>query len=614
MSLKTYNQKALTNDHSSPLQKVTYPSKSHFQKKVMYTSDLINTAPMSKIESIRPDKKDSGFKGLNSPVNMSLGQFDNQISLKSPNLQNEYTTKFQMTPPQRAFDENNLDFKVSGASGSRRYKMSADSSKVFDDSMLRNPLSIVSNATSLDSSLSLSNTKSAPPPSIKLSSSTSPRSTSGSIVRRAYSSNSMRIQSVSVSPSSFTKIKLLGMGDVGKVYLVKEKSTNRLYAMKVLNKAEMIKRNKIKRVLAEQEILASANFPFVVTLYHSFQSEERLYFCMDYCLGGEFFRVLQSRPGKCLTEHDSKFYAAEVVCALEYLHLNGFIYRDLKPENILLHETGHIMLTDFDLSKQSHPLGSPGILKSKGLFANHMALDTKSCTAALRTNSFVGTEEYIAPEVIRGIGHTSAVDWWTLGILIYEMLFGITPFKGSNRNSTFKNILKTEVSFPHPPKHQAISNKCKSLIRSLLAKQDTNRLGRKGGASDIKSSSWFSDLNWALLRNTTPPIVPLNDPAKQQLLDFALSFTGSKNTETKSSTKSSSKKAQNSRNNRDSGSLDIEHDRLYVNDANDPRKNPFEKFESMSIIHLEDCADTPTYYSSDGSQTSSSRWTEGIFR
>ncbi|KAJ2681771.1 serine/threonine protein kinase, AGC, partial [Coemansia spiralis] len=125
-----------------------------------------------------------------------------------------------------------------------------------------------------------------------------------SAIRRTYSSNSMKVQKISVGPKSFTKIKLLGKGDVGKVYLVRQKDTGKLYAMKVLTKAEMIKRNKIKRVLAEQEILATANFPFIVTLYHTFQSDERLYFCMDYCIGGEFFRVLQSRPGKCLPEED----------------------------------------------------------------------------------------------------------------------------------------------------------------------------------------------------------------------------------------------------------------------------------------------------------------------
>ncbi|KAL2255317.1 hypothetical protein VTK26DRAFT_3624 [Humicola hyalothermophila] len=277
-----------------------------------------------------------------------------------------------------------------------------------------------------------------------------PPSQSSLAFRRTYSSNSIKVRNVEVGPQSFDKIKLIGKGDVGKVYLVREKKSSRLYAMKVLSKKEMIKRNKIKRALAEQEILATSNHPFIVTLYHSFQSEDYLYLCMEYCSGGEFFRALQTRPGKCISEDDARFYAAEVTAALEYLHLMGFIYRDLKPENILLHQSGHIMLSDFDLSKQSDPGGKPTMIIGKnGTSANSLpTIDTKSCIANFRTNSFVGTEEYIAPEVIKGSGHTSAVDWWTLGILIYEMLYGTTPFKGKNRNATFANILREDIPFP----------------------------------------------------------------------------------------------------------------------------------------------------------------------
>ena len=165
------------------------------------------------------------------------------------------------------------------------------------------------------------------------------------------STGSHTLPKVEVGPSSFVKIKLLGKGDVGKVYLVREKKTKKLYAMKgtvppsssaphyphpslpVLSKKEMIERKKIKRALTEQEILATANHPFIITLHHSFQSPLYLYFCMEYCMGGEFFRALQNRPGKCLPEDSARFYAAEVTAALEYLHLMGFIYRDLKPES-----------------------------------------------------------------------------------------------------------------------------------------------------------------------------------------------------------------------------------------------------------------------------------------
>ncbi|TDZ23352.1 Serine/threonine-protein kinase nrc-2 [Colletotrichum orbiculare MAFF 240422] len=328
--------------------------------------------------------------------------------------------------------------------------------------------------------------------------------------RRTYSSNSIKVRDVEVGPQSFDKIKLIGKGDVGKVYLVREKKSSRLYAMKVLSKKEMIKRNKIKRALAEREILATSNHPFIVTLYHSFQSEDYLYLCMEYCSGGEFFRALQTRPGKCIPEDDARFYAAEVTAALEYLHLMGFIYRDLKPENILLHQSGHIMLSDFDLSKQSDLGGKPTMVVGKnGASTTSMHVDTRSCIANFRTNSFVGTEEYIAPEVIKGSGHTSAVDWWTLGILIYEMLYGTTPFKGKNRNATFANILREDIPFPDHAGSPQLTNLCKSLIRKLLIKDENRRLGAKAGASDIKAHPFFRTTQWALIRHMKPPIVPV---------------------------------------------------------------------------------------------------------
>ncbi|CCM01687.1 uncharacterized protein FIBRA_03751 [Fibroporia radiculosa] len=322
--------------------------------------------------------------------------------------------------------------------------------------------------------------------------------------RRTYSSHSIKVRSVEVGPASFQKIKMLGRGDVGKVYLVREKKSSKLFAMKVLSKKEMIERNKIKRALTEQEILATANHPFIVTLYHSFQSEQYLYFCMEYCMGGEFFRALQSRPGKCLPEDASRFYAAEVTAALEYLHLMGFIYRDLKPENILLHQSGHIMLSDFDLAKQSsEPGGKPATILQQE--SGIPLIDTRSCTADFRTNSFVGTEEYIAPEVIKSSGHTSAVDWWTLGILIYEMIYATTPFKGEHRKDTFNNILNLPVWFKDTPK---VSSACKDVVSRLLDKRESTRLGSKSGASEVKQHKWFAKINWGLLRNTQPPIVP----------------------------------------------------------------------------------------------------------
>lgn len=321
---------------------------------------------------------------------------------------------------------------------------------------------------------------------------------------------SNKFEDIKVCPQSFEKIRLLGQGDVGKVYLVKEKSTNRLYALKIFSKKEMIKRKKIKRVLTEQEILATSDHPFIVTLYHSFQSEDYLYLCMEYCMGGEFFRALQTRKSKCISEDDARFYASEVTAALEYLHLLGFIYRDLKPENILLHKSGHIMLSDFDLSVQANDPTDKSPCERIVVTQNSM-VDTKVFSDGFRTNSFVGTEEYIAPEVIRGNGHTAAVDWWTLGILIYEMLFGRTPFKGSNSNETFCNILKNEVTFNSNNNNNhstEISRNCKDLIKKLLCKNEAKRLGSKMGAADIKRHPFFKKVQWSFLRNQEPPLIP----------------------------------------------------------------------------------------------------------
>ena len=166
-------------------------------------------------------------------------------------------------------------------------------------------------------------------------SSTTTVSTVTTKYRVGHSSSSAKLGQLQIEPVDFEKVALIGRGDVGRVYLVKNKKNDDLFAMKVLSKKEMIAREKIKRVMAEQRILATANHPFIVSLYHTFQTRDNLYFVTEYCCGGEFFRQLQRMPGKCLPEAHAKFYISEIVCALEFLHLMGFIYRDLKPESII---------------------------------------------------------------------------------------------------------------------------------------------------------------------------------------------------------------------------------------------------------------------------------------
>lgn len=441
---------------------------------------------------------------------------------------------------------------------------------------------------------------------------------------RMYSNSATKVLEAKVDQSCFEKIKLLGKGDVGKVYLVREKASSKLYAMKVLNKKEMIERNKIKRALAEQEILATSNHPFIVTLYHSFQSRDHLYLCMEYCMGGEFFRALQTRETKSISENDAKFYAAEVTAALEYLHLMGFIYRDLKPENILLHQSGHIMLSDFDLSKQSESTKNPEIFFNKsshGLTSTSnysgLTIDTKACIDGFRTNSFVGTEEYIAPEVIRGKGHTSAVDWWTLGIFIYEMLNGTTPFKGKDRKKTFVNILKKDVKFldNHP-----ISSSCKSLIKKLLIKDEAKRLGSKTGASDIKNHVFFKTTQWALLRNQKPPMIPVltkstkvvEEPKTSNfdddIIDKPTNDEQTDDTTEKKNNDDTAEKQINADASEESKDMSSSTGGINENEPNftitnkkiDP-KDPFANFSSVTLNYNEDEVDQSVIYGLDNS-------------
>mmetsp|Transcript_16936 Transcript_16936/g.41362 ORF Transcript_16936/g.41362 Transcript_16936/m.41362 type:complete len:464 (+) Transcript_16936:146-1537(+) len=308
-----------------------------------------------------------------------------------------------------------------------------------------------------------------------------------------------------VGPGDFERLKLIGQGDVGKVYLVRLKNTKHMFAMKVLSKQEMIARNKLKRCLTEREILATVDYPFIVTLYYCFQSPDHLFLVMDYCTGGEFFRMLKSQPDRRIPEDWVRFYAAEVLLALEYLHSCGFIYRDLKPENILLHDTGHIMLTDFDLSKQA-AVTAPVVKQS--FFSNLLGSGSKGGAGCIviDTNSFVGTEEYIAPEVIKGSGQSSAVDWWTFGILIYEMAYGFTPFKGDTQHATFSNICGSDrISIPDKPE---LSGGFKKMIRGLLARDPGKRLGSKHGAAELKKCEFLQEVKWAFIRNQQPPYIP----------------------------------------------------------------------------------------------------------
>ncbi|XP_071932240.1 phototropin-2 isoform X1 [Coffea arabica] len=311
----------------------------------------------------------------------------------------------------------------------------------------------------------------------------------------------------------FKPIRPLGCGDTGSVHLVELKGSGQLYAMKAMDKSIMMNRNKVRmvhRACIEREIISLLDHPFLLTLYASFQTRTHVCLITDFCPGGELFALLDKQPMKTFREDSARFYAAEVVIGLEYLHCLGIIYRDLKPENILLEKDGHVVLTDFDLSFKT--TCKPQIIKHSPPKRRRSRSEQPPLFVAepvSQSNSFVGTEEYIAPEIITGEGHSSAIDWWAVGILLYEMLYGRTPFRGKNRQKTFANILYKDLTFPSSI---PVSLAGRQLINALLHRDPASRLGSNGGANQIKEHPFFREINWPLIRHMSPP--PLDAPLK----------------------------------------------------------------------------------------------------
>ncbi|KAL3690428.1 hypothetical protein R1sor_016737 [Riccia sorocarpa] len=373
----------------------------------------------------------------------------------------------------------------------------------------------------------------------------------------------------SMGLSHFKLLKRLGCGDIGSVYLAELRASNCYFAMKVMDKGSLASRKKLLRAQTEREILALLDHPFLPTLYTHFETEKFSCLVMEFCTGGDLHTLRQRQPGKHFTEAAARFYASEVLMALEYLHMMGVVYRDLKPENVLVREDGHIMLSDFDLSLRC--VVSPTLVRSSwtetdpsrripAYCISPSCVEPSSCVTpaciqpacvqpscfvprmilsrtkkskpdkpkvsrmkndvhhqvsplpeliaeptAARSMSFVGTHEYLAPEIIKGEGHGSAVDWWTFGIFLYELLHGKTPFKGTGNRATLFNVVGQPLKFPET---SGVSFAARDLIRGLLVKEPMHRLAFKRGAAEIKQHPFFEGVNWALIRCTTPPDIP----------------------------------------------------------------------------------------------------------
>lgn len=293
----------------------------------------------------------------------------------------------------------------------------------------------------------------------------------------------------------FELLKVVGKGSFGKVMQVKKKDTHRIYALKTIRKAHIISRSEVAHTLAERSVLSQINNPFIVPLKFSFQSPEKLYLVLAFVNGGELFHHLQKEQRFDINR--SRFYTAELLCALECLHGFNVIYRDLKPENILLDYSGHIALCDFGLCK----------------------LDMKDDD---RTNTFCGTPEYLAPELLLGQGYTKTVDWWTLGVLLYEMLTGLPPFYDENTNEMYRKILSEPLHFPGP---DIVPPAAKDLLTKLLDRKPENRMG-VNGAAEIKAHPFFHSIDWRkLLQRKYEPTFKPNVADALDTANFDVEFT-----------------------------------------------------------------------------------------
>ena len=298
-------------------------------------------------------------------------------------------------------------------------------------------------------------------------------------------SNNNQIQSIPTtkgkySLNDFHLIQTLGTGSFGRVHLVCSVHNGRYYAMKVFRKSHVVRAKQIEHTNDERKILSLCKHPFITRMWGTFQDCKSIFIIMDYIEGGELFSLL--RKSKVFPNQVAKFYSAEVLLALEYLHSKNIIYRDLKPENILISRSGHIKLADFGFAKQ----------------------------VETTTYTLCGTPDYIAPEIIAVQPYTKAVDWWSFGILIYEMIAGTTPFYDPSPLKTYENITKCNVIYPNHFQLDVIN-----LLQGLINKDVTYRLGNlKNGVQDIKNHRWFNEVIWEnlLQGNIETPYEP-NIPA-----------------------------------------------------------------------------------------------------
>jgi len=279
-----------------------------------------------------------------------------------------------------------------------------------------------------------------------------------------------------VSEKDFLPLQKLGRGSFGDVYLIKDlfPGSGKLYAMKTLNKKSRLEESWLRYIKTERDVLAHSNNPFIVKLQYAFQTARKLFLVIDFCPGGDLETMISEEKAP-FSEDKAKLFTAEILIALKDLHARNIIYRDLKPDNVVIDNDGHTKLIDFGMAK------------------------TNITEVQKGAKTFCGSVKYLAPEMLRKIGHGQALDWYLLGVLLYEMLVGVTPYFSTNKDELFDNIINGKLKLP-----RNISIEAKSLIIGLLNRNPTRRLGAQSGdegAEEIMRHQFFSNIDWVALFN-----------------------------------------------------------------------------------------------------------------
>lgn len=296
------------------------------------------------------------------------------------------------------------------------------------------------------------------------------------------------------SEEDFDVIKLISNGAYGAVYLVRYKETKQRFAMKKINKQNLILRNQVEQVFAERDIMSFTDNPFVVSMFCSFETKKYLCLVMEYVEGGDCATLLKNMGP--LPVDLARLYFAETVLAVEYLHNYGIVHRDLKPDNLLITSMGHIKLTDFGLSKM-------GLMNlATNLYEGYLDRETKQFT----DKQVFGTPEYLAPEVILRQGYGRTVDWWSLGIILYEFLIGCVPFFGETPEELFAHVINDEIEWPDEEDWPMLEES-KDIITQLLQHNPIERIGA-GGATEVKNHPFFNNINWESLLRQKAEFIP----------------------------------------------------------------------------------------------------------